>query len=153
MNRAVEQKMDAGIHSKWTYTSIRNGCRHPFETDAGIHSKRMQAICRSTNIKSLTGLKLFAISRVIARRNYRNQTAGNDVASYLAMTEACSVRNIMLVENVAHPVCVVPLGTKCMNNISSLTGRRMNRDIVSSTNIKSLTGLISHVIARHEATE
>jgi hypothetical protein len=62
------------------------------------------------------------------------------------MTGACPVRDTMLVENVPHPGCVVPSGTKCMSNISSLTGRRMLRDTVSSTSIKSLTGLNRPVI-------
>jgi hypothetical protein len=92
----------------------------------------------STSIKSLTGLN----RPVIARDNYSNQTAENDGM------RTCPVRDTMLVENVSHQVCVVPLGTKCMNNIPSLTGRRMYRDTIFSTNIKSLTGLNRHVIGR-----
>jgi hypothetical protein len=52
-----------------------------------------------------------------------------------------------LVENVSHPISVVPLGTK-YGDIASLTGRQTCHDTVSSTNIKSLTGFSDPVIAR-----
>ncbi|MDR0302492.1 MAG: hypothetical protein LBI04_09315, partial [Treponema sp.] len=57
---------------------------------------------------------------------------------------ACPVRDRILVENITHPINVVPSGTICMENIPSLTGRRIHRDAVSSTGIKSLTGLNPH---------
>jgi hypothetical protein len=127
---------------------------------------------------------LYMKASVVARGYYRNQTAANDVASFLAMTGVCPVRDIMLVETNVHakqkfpvreitsvetyvPICRVArraltdytindvdvLTDKCRasgifsTDVISLTGNLIKPN-VSSTNIKSLTGLKPSVTGR-----
>jgi hypothetical protein len=73
-----------------------------------------------------------------------------NVPNVPARARACPVRDRILVEKIPATGSVVPSGTICMGDISSLTGRPTHRmDTVSSTSIKSLTGLKSNLVFNH----